>query len=144
MRNDSAESKNEALRRRYESLHDDELRSIASEGGLTEEAKAVLDRELGRRGIHDIEAYKKALDCGEGLRRQESDSALAQRDKSGRPLTLIGIAIALLLLLAGAYRLFVQDDTGGTGMVIAAALIAAFVLARRYVRRFVWQLLLRP
>src|SRR5262249_56971810 len=47
----------ETLRQRYQSLSDDQLGFIAAEGGLTQEAKAMLDRELARRGSRELRGY---------------------------------------------------------------------------------------
>src|SRR3974390_2696904 len=93
----------DTLRRRYELLSDDELRFIASEGGLTDEAKVTLDRELDRRGIRDVQAYKERLDRDEVQRREELERKREHKDKANRSRSRIGVAIVLLLFLAGAY-----------------------------------------
>jgi hypothetical protein len=135
----------ETLRRRYESLSDDELRFIASEDGLTEEAKVTLERELNRRGIRDVRAYKEMLDRDEVLRREELERKLEHKDKANRSRSRIGVAIVLLLFLAGAYRLFVEgNDIDGPGIMIASVFVLALLLVRHYVYRFIWRLLLRP
>ena len=91
----------EALRRRYESAHDDELRFIAAQGGLTEEAKVVLDRELAHRGIRDVQAYKEMLARDEMLRNEELKRKLEWKEKVDRLATRVVVAIILLSFLGG-------------------------------------------
>jgi hypothetical protein len=133
------------LGQRYKSLSDDELRFIASAGGLTEEAKAVLDRELTERGIRDVQAYREALDRDDALRRAVLKNKLEEKDKFNRLYNLIGFGLFVLCFLAGVYRLFVEgNDIDGPGIMMASLFIPPFLFVRYYAYRFIWRLLLRP
>ena|SRR5215467_11638945 len=128
----------EALRRRYETAHDDELRFIAAQGGLTEEAKVLLDRELARRGIRDVQAYKETLAREEMLREQELKRKLEWREKVDRLTPRVAVAIFLLLFLGGAYRLFIEgNNRDGVGIMMASVLGLLLFLVYHYFRRFI-------
>lgn len=43
-----------SLTERYAAPTDDELQNVAIEGGLTGDARELLDQELRRRGIADV------------------------------------------------------------------------------------------
>jgi hypothetical protein len=49
-----------SLRQRYLDLSDDELRYIAVTGGLTDQARELLEQELRRRGIGDVSDYRES------------------------------------------------------------------------------------
>jgi len=120
----------ETLRQRYQSLSDDQLGFIAAEGGLTQEAKAVLDRELARRGIRDVRAYEDTLARDEmELKRQ-----LELRDKLNRWKDRFGLAIVLLFFLGGAYRLVFEGNDVGIILMIVSVVVLLAVLLRRYMR----------
>lgn len=125
---------------------DDELRFIASDGGLTEEAKVVLNRELARRGIRDVDvqAYKAALDRDEALRREQLKRRLEHEAKHNRFLTLVYVAILVVFFLVGAYHFFVNGDDNGLGAMVIAVLVLPLFLIMHYARRFVSRVLLRP
>src|SRR5262245_4501450 len=120
----------ETLRQRYESFSDDQLGFIAAEGGLTQEAKAVLDRELARRGIRDVRAYEDTLARDE----MELNRELELKDKLNRWSDRGGLAIVLLIFLGGAYRLLFEGDDVGIILMIVSVICLLAVLLRRYMR----------
>jgi len=137
----------QALGERYRLLSDEELLFIASDGGLTEEAKVVLGRELAWRGIRnvDVQAYKEALDRDEALRTEELKRKLERTEKFHRVYTLVGVATLVLLFLTGAYQFFVKGDDNGLVVMISVCVLALpLLLIMRSLSRFVWRILLRP
>ena len=137
----------QALGERYRLLSDEELLFIASDGGLTEEAKVVLGRELAWRGIRnvDVQAYKEALDRDEALRTEELKRKLERTEKFHRVYTLVGVAALVLLFLTGAYQFFVKGDDNGLVVMISVCVLALpLLLIMRSLSRFVWRILLRP
>jgi len=120
----------ETLRRRYESLSDDQLGFIAAEGGLTAEAKAVLDRELARRGIRDVQPYRDTVARDE----MELKRKRALKDKLNRWSDRIGLAIILLFFLGGAYRLVIEGNDVGIVLMLVSVVGLLALLLRRYVR----------
>src|SRR5260370_10262555 len=50
-----------SLRQRYLDLSDDERQHIAITGGLTDQARELLEQELRRRGIDDVSEYREHL-----------------------------------------------------------------------------------
>ena len=120
----------DTLRQRYQSLSDDQLGFIAAEGGLTQEAKAVLDRELARRGIRDVRAYEDTLARDDmELKRQ-----LEVKDKLNRWGDRAGLAIVLLFFLGGAYRLLFEGNDVGIILMIVSVVGLLALLLRRYMR----------
>ena len=120
----------ETLRQRYQSLSDDQLGFIAAEGGLTQEAKAMLDRELARRGIRDVRAYEDTLARDE----MELKRKLELTDKLNRWRDRVGLAIVLLFFLAGAYRLLFEGNDVGIILMIVSVVGLLALLLRRYMR----------
>jgi len=120
----------ETLRQRYQSLSDDQLGFIAAEGGLTQEAKAMLDRELARRGIRDVRAYEDTLARDE----MELKRKLELTDKLNRWRDRVGLAIVLLFFLGGAYRLLFEGNDVGIILMIVSVVGLLALLLRRYMR----------
>src|SRR5882672_9207196 len=87
----------EELKPNYVDFADDELRYIATHATLTSVARAELEKELGRRGISDLDEYRREL-----AEEQQQDrlEELKERFKQG---LRIGHDGWLVLLLGGFY-----------------------------------------
>ena len=134
-----------SLRERYSALSDDELQSVAIDGGLTDDARELLDQELRRRGINDVTEYKEYLQCMDQERLREKQQALQRREKSIRLYSRMGYGISLFGIFAGLFALYIQkDERNGVGMIIASAIVFPLVWIIATVRRLVWRFLLRP
>jgi hypothetical protein len=134
-----------SLRERYSALSDDELQNVAVEGGLSAEARELLDQELRRRGINDLGEYKEHLQRVDQERLEKKQLALQRKEKSIRLYTRLGYSLSLFILLAGLFVLYVQkNEKGGIGLIIAGAALFPLVWINATVRRLVWRFLLRP
>ena len=134
-----------SLRERYSALSDDELQSVAIDGGLTDDARELLDQELRRRGINDVTEYKEYLQCMDQERLRKKQQALQRREKSIRLYSRMGYGISLFGIFAGLFALYIQkDERNGVGMIIASAISLPLVWIIAWVRRLVWRFLLRP
>lgn len=134
-----------SLRERYSDLSDDELQSVAIDGGLTDDARELLDQELRRRGINDVTEYKDYLQRVDQERLREKQQALQRREKSIRLYGRMGYGISLFGIFAGLFALYIQkDERNGVGMIIASAIVFPLVWIIATVRRVVWRFLLRP
>jgi hypothetical protein len=133
-----------ALRERYSALGDDELQNIAVTGGLTDEARELLEQELRRRGIQDVSEYKEHLRRVDQERLEKKQETLQRKEKSIRLYRRIGYSIALLGILTGLFVRYVQkDETNGVGIIIASAVLFPIVWGIAWMRRLVWRFLLR-
>jgi hypothetical protein len=134
-----------SLRERYSALSDDELQNVAIDGGLTDEARDLLDQELHRRGIDDVGEYQEYLQRVDRERLGKKQQALQRREKSIHLYSRIGYGISLFGILAGLFALYVQkDERNGVGMIIASAILFPLVWVIAMLRRLVWRFLLRP
>jgi hypothetical protein len=134
-----------SLRERYVALTDDELQNVAIEGGLTDDARELLDQELRRRGIADVGEYKQYLERVDQERLREKHQALQRKEKSIRLYSRMGYGISIFGILAGLFALYIQkDEKNGVGMIIASAILLPLVWIIAWVRRLVWRFLLRP
>ena len=134
-----------SLRERYGALTDDELQNVAIEGGLTDDARELLDQELRRRGIADVGEYKQYLQRVDQKRLTEKHQALQRKEKSIRLYSRMGYGISIFGILAGLFALYIQkDEKNGVGMIIASAISLPLVWIIAWVRRLVWRFLLRP
>lgn len=134
-----------SLTERYVALADEELQNIAIEGGLSDDARELLDQELRRRGIVDVGEYKQYLQGVDQKRLTEKHQALQRKEKSIRLYGRIGYGISIFGILAGLFALYVQkDEKNGVGMIIASAILLPLLWIIAWARRLVWRLLLRP
>ena len=134
-----------SLTERYTALTDDELQNVAIEGGLTDDARELLDQELRRRGISDVGEYKQYLQRVDQERLTEKHQALQRKENSIRLYSRIGYGISIFGILAGLFALYIQkDEKNGVGMIIASAISLPLVWIIAWVRRLVWRFLLRP
>ena len=134
-----------SLTERYAALTDDELQNVAIEGGLTDDARELLERELRRRGIADVGEYRQHLQRVDQERLAKKQQALQRKEKSIRFYSRVGSAIAIFGILAGVFALYVQkDEKNGVGMIIASAIVLPLVWIISWARRLVWRFLLRP
>jgi hypothetical protein len=134
-----------SLRQRYLDLSDDELRHIAVTGGLTDQARELLEQELRRRGIDDVSEYREHLRRVDQALLQKRQQALQRKEKSIRLYSRMGYGLSLASILAGLFVLFVQkDERNGVGIIITGVILVPLVWAIALVRRFIWRVLLRP
>ena len=134
-----------SLTERYAALTDDELQNVAIEGGLTDDARELLDQELRRRGIADVGEYKQYLQRVDQEWLTEKHQALQRKEKSIRLYSRMGYGISIFGILAGLFALYIQkDEKNGVGMIIASAILLPLVWIIAWVRRLVWRFLLRP
>jgi len=82
-----------SLRERYSALSDDELQNVAIDGGLTDEARDLLNQELHRRGIDDVREYQEYLRRVDRERLRKKQQALQRREKSIHLYSRIGYGI---------------------------------------------------
>jgi len=135
----------DSLRQRYSALGDDELRNLAISGGLTEQARELLDQELRRRGIEDVGEYKEHLQRVDRDRMEKRQQALERREKSIRLYSRIGYSLTALGILAGLFVRYAQrDERNGIGIIIASVILLPLVWISAQVRRLIWRFLLRP
>jgi hypothetical protein len=134
-----------SLTERYAALTDDELQNVAIEGGLTDDARELLDQELRRRGVADVGEYKRYLQRVDQKRLTEKHQALQHKERSIRLYSRMGYGISIFGILAGLFALYIQkDEKNGVGMIIASAILLPLVWIIAWVRRLVWRFLLRP
>ena len=134
-----------SLAERYAALTNDELQNVAVQGGLTDDARELLDRELRRRGIADVEEYKEYLQRVDQERLSEKHQALQRKEKSIRLHSRMGYGISILGIFAGLFALYLQkDEKNGVGTIIASTILLPLAWIIAWVRRLVWRLLLRP
>jgi hypothetical protein len=127
-----------SLTERYVALTDDELQNVAIEGGLTDDARELLDQELRRRGIADVGEYKQYLQGVDQKRLTEKHQALQRKEKSIRLYSRMGYGISIFGILAGLFALYIQkDEKNGVGMIIASAILLPLVWIVAWVRRLV-------
>ena len=94
-----------SLTERYVALTDEELQSIAIEGGLTDDARELLDQELRRRGIVDVGKYKQYLQGVDQKRLTAKRQALQRKEKSIRLYVRTGHGISIFGILTGLFAL---------------------------------------
>ena len=90
-----------ALREYYRALSDDELQNLVMTGGLTEEARELLNLELGRRGIQDVSEYREHLERYDADHREKRQRALERQEKRIRLERRLGYGLALIGMLVG-------------------------------------------
>ncbi len=135
----------DSLRQRYSALGDDELQNIAVTGGLTDQARELLEQELRPRGIDDLTEYKEHLQRVDQERLEKKQKTLQRKEKSIRLYSRAGYGISLFGMAAGLFVLYVQKDkTNGVGILIASVILLPAVWTIALVRRLIWRLLLRP
>lgn len=136
-----------ALRRHYASLLDDELRDIATTSELEPVAHAVLQSELERRGIRDLDEYRQQMEVEAEARVQQERNRLAAQAKRRRMYAWVWCVVLLLLGIIGAVQYMVgADTTSGLATMIMAAIgisVAGLSLLTRLVvvrfKRKAWQ-----
>jgi hypothetical protein len=134
-----------SLRQRYLDLSDDELQHIAITGGLTDQARELLEHELRRRGIEDVSEYREHLRRVDQERLKNKQQALQRKEKSIRLYSRMGYGLSLFAILAGLFVLHVQrDERNGVGIIITGFILLPLVWAIALVRRLIWRVLLRP
>ena len=139
------EQRTSSLRARYSALSDDELQNVAVEGGLSDEARELLDQELRRRGIDDVGEYKEYLQRVDQERLKKKQLALQRKEESIRLYSRTGYGISLFGVLAGLFALYIQkDERNGVGIIIASAVLFPLVWIIAMFRRLLWRFLLRP
>ena len=89
------------LKRRYESLSDDEImRVCADKGGLTEIAASVLAEEMARRKLNDTQSQARVRELGQDLAENRARYERGQRRIARRAgvcaFVLVGGAVAIL------------------------------------------------
>jgi hypothetical protein len=133
------------LREHYSALSDDELQHVAIDGGLTDDARELLEQELGRRGIHDLGEYKEHLQRVDLERLTKKQQALERKERSIRLYIRLGYGLAVFILLVGLFVLYVQkNEKAGVGIIIAGVVLFPLVWINATVGRLVWRFLLRP
>jgi len=133
------------LGKRYASASDEELRYIAVTGDLAFDAKPILEKELARRGIRDLEDYKQQLDRDEALRREDLKRRLAEKERVIWRYSRIVGAIFVLLFLAGAARLyFGGNDRYGVPLMIFSVVSIALLPVNNYLVRLILRFVFRP
>ncbi len=133
-----------ALRERYSALQDDELQNLAVGGGLTDQARELLDQELRRRGILDVSGFKEHLDRYDQHVRDKKQQALQRREKRIRLQLQLGYIVAFFVLIMGLYVRFVQQNQkAGVGILVAAVVLFPIVWANAFAQRLLWRFLLR-
>jgi hypothetical protein len=134
-----------SLRQRYLDLSDDELQHIAVTGGLTDQARELLEQELRRRGIGDVSEYREHLRRVDQESLEKRQQALQRKETSIRPYSRVGYVLSLFAILAGLFVLYVQkDERNGVGIIITGVILLPLVWAIALVRRLIWRVLLRP
>jgi hypothetical protein len=134
-----------ALRERYSSLTDDELKHLAITGGLTDQARELLQQELRRRGIEDVAEYKSYLDREDRKRLNKKQQTLERKEKWIRFYNRTGYSIAVCGILYGLFVLYIQkDERNGVGITVACVALIPFVWISGIIRRLIWRFLLRP
>jgi hypothetical protein len=134
-----------SLRQRYLDLSDDELRYIAVTGGLTDQARELLEQELRRRGIGDVSEYREHLRRVDQESLEKRQQALQRKETSIRLYSRVGYCLSLFAILAGLFVLYVQkDERNGVGIIITGVILSPLVWAIALVRRLIWRVLLRP
>ena len=134
-----------SFRERYSVLSDDELQNLAITGGLTDQARELLEQELRRRGIEDVTEYREHLERVDRERLEKKQRALERKENYNRFYSRIGYSISTLGVLAGLFVRYVQrDEINGTGIIIASAILFPMVWIITLVRRVIWRFLLRP
>jgi ElaB/YqjD/DUF883 family membrane-anchored ribosome-binding protein len=134
-----------SLRDRYSALSDDELQNLAVTGGLTDQARELLEQELRRRGIEDVSEYREYLERVDRERLERSRQRIEQKEKYIRLYSRIGYSITSLGILAGLFVRYVQkDEINGTGIIIACVIVFPLVWIIAQIRRVIWRFLLRP
>ena len=135
----------DSLRRRYSVLSNDELQNVAVTGGLSVEARELLNLELQRRGIEDVSEYREDQRRAEQDYLRKKQEALERREQSIRLYGYIGYSLACVGVLAGFFVRYVQrDERNGIGIILASVILIPLVWIISQVRRILWRLLLRP
>jgi hypothetical protein len=134
-----------SLRQRYLNLSDDELQPIAVTGGLTDQARELLEHELRRRGIEDVSEYREHLRRVDQEQLEKKQQALQRKEKSIRLYSRMGYCLSLFAILAGFFVLYFQrDERNGVGILITGFLLLPLVWVIALIRRLIWRVLLRP
>jgi hypothetical protein len=119
-----------SLRQRYLDLSDDELQHIAVTGGLTDQARELLEQELRRRGIGDVSEYREHLRRVDQESLEKRQQALQRKETSIRPYSRVGYVLSLFAILAGLFVLYVQkDERNGVGIIITGVILLPLVWA---------------
>ena len=133
------------LRERYSVLSNDELQNLAITGGLTDQARELLDQELRRRGIEDVSEYREHLQRVDREYVEKKQQALQRKESYIRLYSRIGYSISAFGILAGLFVRYVQrDERNGIGIMIASVILFPLVWIIAQIRRLIWRLLLRP
>jgi hypothetical protein len=133
------------LRERYSVLSNDELQNLAITGGLTDQARELLDQELRRRGIEDVSEYREHLERFDREYLEKKRQALERKENYNRFYTRTGYGLACLGILAGLFVRYVQrDEINGTGIIITSVILFPLVWMIAQIRRLIWRFLLRP
>lgn len=132
------------LKEHYASLTDDELRDIATTTELEPEARGVLEQELRRRDIHDLDQYQYQMQCGAAARLQQERDRLEARDKRLRLYGRVGYALCAVVAVIGAAQYLVGGDAKGGLATMAVAVVCVPVvwlnvwIRRMFVRMMRW------
>jgi len=134
-----------SFRERYSVLSDDELQNLAITGGLTDQARELLEQELRRRGIEDVSEYREHLERFDREHLEKKRQALERKENYNRFYTRTGYGLASLGILAGLFVRYVQrDEINGTGIIITSVILFPLVWMIAQIRRLIWRFLLRP
>ncbi|HXC48622.1 MAG TPA: hypothetical protein VNU20_10030 [Candidatus Sulfotelmatobacter sp.] len=134
-----------SFRERYSVLSDDELQNLAITGGLTDQARELLEQELRRRGIEDVSEYREHLERFDREHLEKKWQALERKENYNRLYSRIGYSISTLGILAGLFVRYVQrDEINGTGIIITSVILFPLVWMIAQIRRLIWRFLLRP
>jgi hypothetical protein len=134
-----------SFRERYSVLSDDELQNLAITGGLTDQARELLEQELRRRGIEDVSEYREHLERFDREHLEKKRQALERKENYNRLYSRIGYSISTLGILAGLFVRYVQrDEINGTGIIITSVILFPLVWMIAQIRRLIWRFLLRP
>jgi hypothetical protein len=133
------------LRERYSVLSNDELQNLAITGGLTDQARELLEQELRRRGIEDVSEYREHLERFDREHLEKKRQALERKENYNQFYTRTGYGLACLGILAGLFVRYVQrDEINGTGIIITSVILFPLVWMIAQIRRLIWRFLLRP
>lgn len=135
----------QTLRARYSSIPDDELRHIATTAELTPYAHQILQEELARRGIQDLNEYKEQMDHEAAERVRQRQQRLEAKYRKVRLYGRVGYVVCVVAGVIGVVKYFIEGDVkNGIGIMVVASLCVPFVWVSVRVRRAYWRFVLRP
>jgi hypothetical protein len=135
----------EEIRERYSSVPDDELRHIATTAELTADAHRLLQEELARRGIRDLNEYTEQMESEAAERILQKQKRLEAKYRRVRLYGIVGYVVCAVSGAIGIMKYFLLGDANnGIGIMVIAVLLVPFVWVSVRVRKAYWRFLLRP